>query len=61
MEMSWGNSPYSYLKQAKMTFFFFFYKIGEQEAEQSCLEMALWGGAKVWEKGVEGGYGLNNV
>jgi hypothetical protein len=33
MEMSQGNSLYSYFKQAKkISFFFFFYKIGEQES-----------------------------
>jgi hypothetical protein len=31
MEMSQGNSLCSYLKPAKMSFFSFFYKIGEQE------------------------------
>jgi hypothetical protein len=34
MEMSQGNSLYSYLKQTKRSFFFFFYKIGEQDEEQ---------------------------
>jgi hypothetical protein len=33
MEMSQGNSLCSYLKQTKMTFYFF-YKIGNRRAEQ---------------------------
>jgi hypothetical protein len=31
MEVPQGNSQGSYLKQAKMSFFSFFFKIGEQE------------------------------
>jgi hypothetical protein len=32
MEMSQGNNLYSYHKQIKMSFFSFFYKIGEHKS-----------------------------
>jgi hypothetical protein len=47
MEMSQGNSLCSYLKQTKMSFFSFFYKIGEQEGWTG----PSWGGWYQWERG----------
>jgi hypothetical protein len=35
MEMSEGNSLYGYLKQTKMSVFFFFYKTREKESGTS--------------------------
>jgi hypothetical protein len=57
MEMSQGNSLYSYLKHTKMSFFFF-YKIREMKGK-TC---PVWGvvpvgGGKMWE----GEYGTNTV
>jgi hypothetical protein len=46
MEMSHGNSLFSYLKQTKMSFFFF-YKIGEQEERTGPVR----GGWYQWEGG----------
>jgi hypothetical protein len=53
MEMLQGNFLCSYLKQAKMSFFFlsfFFYKIGDQEGGIG----SVWGG---WYQGEWGGGG----
>jgi hypothetical protein len=50
MEMLQGNFLCSYLKQAKMSFFFlsfFFYKIGDQEGGIG----SVWGGWYQWEWG----------
>jgi hypothetical protein len=52
MEMSQGNSPYGYLKQTKMSFFFF-YKVENRRAEQ----VLSVGGGRKWEKG----YGRVNM
>jgi hypothetical protein len=61
MEISQGKSLWSYLKQAKMSFFFLFfiYRFGEQESRTGSA-----GGGHPWEG--EGGremgeYGANNV
>jgi hypothetical protein len=61
--MSQGNSLYSYFKQTKMSFLFFFYKIREQEGRTS----PVWGGWYQWKWGGggervwEGEYGANTV
>jgi hypothetical protein len=62
MEMSQGNSLCSYRKQ-KMSFFSFFYQMGEQE----CHTGPVWRLAPVRGRGVcggrvqEGEYGANTV
>jgi hypothetical protein len=65
MEVPQGNSLYSYLKQPKMSFFFF-YKIREQEDETG----PAWGERCCWywckgrgsgERVQEGEYGATTV
>jgi hypothetical protein len=56
MEMSQGNSLHSYLKQTKMSFFFFFYKIREQEGGTG----PVWRGWYQWE-GEEVGKGCGRM
>jgi hypothetical protein len=46
MEMSQGNSLYSYLKQAKMPFFFF------TKTENEKVKQVLYEGWHQWEGGV---------
>jgi hypothetical protein len=62
METSQGNSLYSYLKQTKMSFFLFFYKIKEQEGRTG----TVWGlvpvvGGRYGERVWEGEYSANTV
>jgi hypothetical protein len=57
MEMSQGNSLYSYFKQTKMSLFFI-YKIGEQEAEQ--VLTGVFGTSGRWEE-LEKGHGRVNI
>jgi hypothetical protein len=49
MEMSQGNFLCDYLKQTKMSFFFF-YKIGEQVLSGELVPV---GGGRMWGKGEE--------
>jgi hypothetical protein len=66
MEMSQGNSLYSYFKEAKMSFFpLFFYKIGDQESKtgRTCGREQV-GISGRWEEGgksVGGEYGAYTV
>jgi hypothetical protein len=56
MEVPQRNSPRSYLKQAKMSFFFFLHKIREQEDRTGPAQGGWYqwerggGGKRVWER-----------
>jgi hypothetical protein len=53
MEMSQGNPLYRYLKQTKMSFFFFFYKTREQEGRTGPVwGLVPVGVGRMWEKSV---------
>jgi hypothetical protein len=52
MGMSQGNTPYSYLKQTKMSFFFF-YKIGEQKGGIGPVRgVGTSGRENMWRRGI---------
>jgi hypothetical protein len=60
MEMSQGNTLYSYLKQTKMPFFIQKQRTGKQN--RSCLGGGYqWEGGGYKERGSEGEYGANNL
>jgi hypothetical protein len=57
MEISQGNSRYNYLKQAKISYFFF-YKIREQEER---IDPARWGEADTSDKEEDVGEGCRRM
>jgi hypothetical protein len=59
MEMSQGNSLYSYLKQAKMPFFFFTKTENEKVKQVLSWYWYQWEGEEHKERVKEGEYGEN--